>query len=1004
MDAGRCGRRWAGLLGALAALLVFASPVAAQDAARTDRVTLGHTGFVAGGSLDRPPLQTRWSRSLGTSVGYPVAGGGLVFAVHTDAAHTSATLSALNAATGTTTWFRPIGLGTKLALNGSSLYAVDASGVVTAIDAASGSTRWLEDLPSNTRDTAPVADGGLLFVFLGSRLYALDETNGKVEWEAGDVPYDDGGPALDARNVYVNEGCRSAAYRRTDGRRRWVSGLSNCSSSSARIAADGAHLFTPPFMLDATTGELREQLFGGAPAVAGTVVVGLNGRTLQARNRWTGAAMWEFAGDNALSSAPIVVNHTVYVGSTTGTLFGVDLLTGEQVWSSPMGTTTTPCSYSCTAVPGATGMAAAEGALLVPYGGRLIALEDAAALDRAGLDLRILSGPNAPTAEDDAAFTFAATGTGFTYRCRLDGGGWTPCAGTAAYEGLGDGSHVFEVKTVDPEGEPIALASRGFAVLTTRPRTTITGGPEAHVKTNRFCYYTTSCSSYELPRVTFTVSDASATECRLDDRAWEPCTASYGPTSSTLTDGPHAVEIRSENQIGVVESPAARREFVVDTRAPVVTVTEQPPATTDSRSARIAWTADEDATFTCATSDGGAGAPCSSPLELANLDPGTYLRQIRARDAAGNVGTKSVTWTVTHQTEITEAPGESTSSTTATFRFRSPGSNAAVFHCRLDGGSWSDCSSPKTYSGLAVGTHAFEVRAALYSMSSYSGASGADPTPARHEWQVTASAPPPDTTPPQTTITGGAANGPNAAILSFTASESQATFACEVDGSGVWTACSSPVTFSALAAGPHTFAVRATDKAGNTDPTPATVSVTVEDPVPDETETETGSSGTPPVPREAQRAAAAPRPVAPVATGSAPAPPAAAPVTAARLRAALPSTPRALVTALATTVAAIDAKALVDEELLVGFAPSRAGRLSASLVARSRGRRIVVARGAKRFRAGESGFVAIKVTAAGRRLLRRSARVRLSVEASFKPSRGSAAHGKARATTARARR
>ena len=40
-------------------------------------------------------------------------------------------------------------------------------------------------------------------------------------------------------------------------------------------------------------------------------------------------------------------------------------------------------------------------------------------------------------------------------------------------------------------------------------------------------------------------------------------------------------------------------------------------------------------------------------------------------------------------------------------------------------------------------------------------------------------------------------------------------------------ACTSPATFSGLAAGPHTFAVRAVDAAGNADPTPAIRSFTV---------------------------------------------------------------------------------------------------------------------------------------------------------------------------------
>jgi hypothetical protein len=53
----------------------------------------------------------------------------------------------------------------------------------------------------------------------------------------------------------------------------------------------------------------------------------------------------------------------------------------------------------------------------------------------------------------------------------------------------------------------------------------------------------------------------------------------------------------------------------------------------------------------------------------------------------------------------------------------------------------------------------------------------------------------------------------------FTSSEDSSTFACKRDR-GEWKRCSSPKKYSARR-GDHTFRVRATDAAGNTDPTPA---------------------------------------------------------------------------------------------------------------------------------------------------------------------------------------
>ena len=62
----------------------------------------------------------------------------------------------------------------------------------------------------------------------------------------------------------------------------------------------------------------------------------------------------------------------------------------------------------------------------------------------------------------------------------------------------------------------------------------------------------------------------------------------------------------------------------------------------------------------------------------------------------------------------------------------------------------------------------------------------------------------------------------------FASSEANSTFACRFDSAATFTPCTSPITYSGLAQGTHTFRVRATDPAGNTDPTPAMSSVTVD--------------------------------------------------------------------------------------------------------------------------------------------------------------------------------
>jgi Calcineurin-like phosphoesterase len=79
-----------------------------------------------------------------------------------------------------------------------------------------------------------------------------------------------------------------------------------------------------------------------------------------------------------------------------------------------------------------------------------------------------------------------------------------------------------------------------------------------------------------------------------------------------------------------------------------------------------------------------------------------------------------------------------------------------------------------------------------------------------------------DTTPPDTVINSGPSGTVNTRDASFTFSstEPSSTFECSRDGAA-FSACSSPKQYTGLANGSHTFKVRATDAAGNTDQSPA---------------------------------------------------------------------------------------------------------------------------------------------------------------------------------------
>ena len=90
-----------------------------------------------------------------------------------------------------------------------------------------------------------------------------------------------------------------------------------------------------------------------------------------------------------------------------------------------------------------------------------------------------------------------------------------------------------------------------------------------------------------------------------------------------------------------------------------------------------------------------------------------------------------------------------------------------------------------------------------------------------------------DKTAPATTITANPPSLTNStsASFSYTSSESPSTFETKLDA-GAYVASTSPQTYSSLPAGSHTFYVRATDAAGNTDASPATYTWTIDNVAP----------------------------------------------------------------------------------------------------------------------------------------------------------------------------
>ncbi len=283
---------------------------------------------------------------------------------------------------------------------------------------------------------------------------------------------------------------------------------------------------------------------------------------------------------------------------------------------------------------------------------------------------------------------------------------------------------------------------------------------------------------------------------------------------------------------GATGSLGLNRNIIIDTVPPDTTILTGPSGAVASTSATFTFSSTEPGTFQCRL-DGGAFASCTSGITYNSLSQGSHTFDVRAVDNALNQDPTpaSRTWTVdtvAPDTTINSGPSGSVSSSSATFTFSS-NEAGSTFECSLNGAAFSSCTSPANYNGLAEGARTFAVRAT-------DQAGNQDATPATRNWTV-------DTVPPDTTIDSGPSGTVTVTTANFTFSsnEAAATFQCSLNGAA-FTPCTSPAFYGGLAQGPHTFAVRAVDAAGNLDASPATRNWTADNVAP-ETTIDSGPTG-----------------------------------------------------------------------------------------------------------------------------------------------------------------
>ena len=489
-----------------------------------------------------------------------------------------------------------------------------------------------------------------------------------------------------------------------------------------------------------------------------------------------------------------------------------------------------------------------------------------------GPDTTITSAPPSLINTRSVLISFASNIPFASFQCSVDGGAFVGCLNPRPINSLADGTHTFQVRAVVGGRVDPTPATASFTVDATAPNVTITPSRP----------FDSAAGWYRSP-VTFTTTGADAggaVTCSDPQTYGGPdvshlailgsCTDTAGNTRTKTFDlrydtTPPAIRVafrvRDRNgwynrpfnitflgtdatSGGVVCDPVVHYEgpdtpdgsiggtctdaagnsssttfpFKYDDTDPVVTAT--PSRTPDLNG----W---YNAPLTVGfdgTDAMSGGVTCDAPVDYAGPDSGAATVTGNCSDAAGNIVPASLTLaydaTPPAVTLTATRPPDPDGAYHGPVTFDVSGTD------NTSGGV--TCDGPITYSGPDSAT-------ATVNGSCTDAAGNKGTGSATFSYQTA----PPDTS---LTSTPGKLTNQSSAQFAFTSTKSGSTFQCSLDGAAA-SDCTSPQSYSGLADGQHTFSVAATDSTGNSDPTPATFSWTIDTVAPD-----TAFTATPPDP------------------------------------------------------------------------------------------------------------------------------------------------------------
>lgn len=289
------------------------------------------------------------------------------------------------------------------------------------------------------------------------------------------------------------------------------------------------------------------------------------------------------------------------------------------------------------------------------------------------------SGPSGLVKQTSASFAFSSDVAGSTFECSLDGADFSPCSSPATLDGLGDGSHSFRVRAVDPGNRVDASpAERSWTVDATAPQTDIASGPKGTWRSGSAAFEFSS------------TEPGSSYECRLDQGSFEPCGASL---TQHVANGRHTLAVRAVDGAGNPDPTPAERSWWADALLHNGNMETKPTGWQDQGIPFAGWRVDA---ATVSLVSGGNAGPNAARVSAS----GSETPVLSARPRPINSTGPGLTYTATGSIR-SDSPGK-----TVCLRLREwDGSTqvGAVQTCQATTSSWSQFS-PLSYTPTKPGS------------------------------------------------------------------------------------------------------------------------------------------------------------------------------------------------------------------------------------------------------------------------------------------------------------